>query len=49
MKTAKVTGLGWIRIDGKLVRLDLRLITGYEPLSPEHKVGRSNRPGRAIF
>ena len=35
MKTAKVTGLGWIRIDGKLVRLDPRTISGYQQLSPE--------------
>jgi len=39
MKTPRkpFTGLGWIRIDGKLVRLDLRLITRYQPLSPEQK------------
>ena len=43
MKTAKVTGLDWILIDGKLVRLDLRTITGYtaafsgaEGLGSEH-------------
>jgi len=35
VKTKIVTGLGWIRIDGKLVRLDLRTITGYQQLSPE--------------
>jgi hypothetical protein len=32
-----VTGFGWILIDGELVRLDLRTITGYQRLSLEHK------------
>jgi hypothetical protein len=35
MKTAKVTGLGRILIDGELVQLRLRAITGYpEPKQP---------------